>query len=76
MNDAAVTAAFAREVAAAGMVLLRSAGGVLPLAADATVALIGPASRDPRTQGGGSATVFAPYASRPSRGCAPRSATG
>jgi beta-glucosidase len=67
-NDAAVTAAFAREVAAAGMVLLRNTGRVLPLAADATVALIGPASRDPRTQGGGSATVFAPYAVTPEQG--------
>ncbi|MGW0578803.1 glycoside hydrolase family 3 C-terminal domain-containing protein [Streptomyces sp. NPDC002920] len=40
------------------MVLLRNVGGVLPLAADSTVALIGPGARDPRAQGGGSVTVF------------------
>ncbi|MFJ8794351.1 glycoside hydrolase family 3 C-terminal domain-containing protein [Streptomyces sp. NPDC102462] len=64
----AATSAFAREASAAGMVLLRNADDVLPLAPDTTVALIGPATRDPRTQGGGSATVFAPYTVTPEQG--------
>ncbi|MFG2004235.1 glycoside hydrolase family 3 C-terminal domain-containing protein [Spirillospora sp. NPDC048911] len=61
-------AALAREASAAGMVLLRNEGGVLPLAADATVALIGPGSREPRIQGGGSAAVTAPYTVTPEQG--------
>ncbi|HEY3260249.1 MAG TPA: glycoside hydrolase family 3 N-terminal domain-containing protein, partial [Pseudonocardiaceae bacterium] len=67
-NDGDTIAALAREAATAGMVLLRNQGNVLPLAGDATVALIGPGSRDPRTQGGGSATVFPPYAVSPEAG--------
>ncbi|KAB2340002.1 glycoside hydrolase family 3 C-terminal domain-containing protein [Actinomadura rudentiformis] len=61
-------AALAREACSAGMVLLRNQGGVLPLAADATVALIGPGSREPRIQGGGSAAVTAPYTVTPEQG--------
>ncbi|MEU8778205.1 glycoside hydrolase family 3 C-terminal domain-containing protein [Streptomyces sp. NPDC048606] len=52
--------ALARELAARGCVLVRNAGGVLPLDAGSgrTVALIGAAARDARILGGGSATVF------------------
>ncbi|GAC1589094.1 MAG: glycoside hydrolase family 3 C-terminal domain-containing protein [Acidimicrobiales bacterium] len=48
-----------RRVAAAGTVLLRNEGGVLPLEADAlrSVALVGPAAVDVSIQGGGSAQV-------------------
>ncbi|MBO2448686.1 glycoside hydrolase family 3 C-terminal domain-containing protein [Actinomadura barringtoniae] len=61
-------AALAREATAAGMVLLRNESDLLPLATDMTVALIGPGSRDPRTQGGGSAAVTAPYIVTPEQG--------
>jgi beta-glucosidase len=44
-----------REAAAAGMVLCRNEDGLLPLDRTARVALIG---MEPRTLGGGSATVF------------------
>ncbi|RJO77544.1 beta-glucosidase [Nocardia panacis] len=48
----------AREVAAAGMVLLRNAGELpWPSAGPGSVAVIGEAALYPRTQGGGSATV-------------------
>ncbi|MGX6604056.1 glycoside hydrolase family 3 C-terminal domain-containing protein [Micromonosporaceae bacterium Da 78-11] len=50
--------AVAREVAAAGSVLLKNANAVLPLAAGASVAVVGPGGdRAPMYQGGGSAEV-------------------
>jgi beta-glucosidase len=54
------SAALAREAAAAGTVLVRNEGGLLPLdpAALHEVAVFGPNAVDARTQGGGSATVF------------------
>ncbi|WFR67274.1 glycoside hydrolase family 3 N-terminal domain-containing protein [Curtobacterium flaccumfaciens] len=56
-----------RETAALGTVLLRNEGGVLPLDPSATgsIAVIGPAARTPRTNGGGSAAVVAPDAVPP-----------
>jgi beta-glucosidase len=53
-------AALAREAAAAGAVLVRNEGGVLPLdpAGLRRVAVVGPGAVRPRSQGGGSATVF------------------
>ena len=53
-------AALAREAAAAGAVLARNEGGVLPLdpAGLRRVAVVGPGAVRPRSQGGGSATVF------------------
>src|SRR4051794_29885780 len=54
-----------RAAAAAGMVLARNEGGVLPLERPGRVALIGPNAAVARTQGGGSATVFPPYTVSP-----------
>jgi beta-glucosidase len=51
-------AALAREIAARSFVLAKNDGGILPLAAEATVALVGALARDARVLGGGSATVF------------------
>lgn len=49
--------ALAREAAREALVLLKNEGGVLPLAADRSVALIGEFARTPRYQGGGSSRV-------------------
>ncbi len=56
-----------REAAAAGFVLARNDGAVLPLdrAALRRVAVIGPNAAVARTLGGGSATVFPPYTVSP-----------
>lgn len=51
--------AIAREAAAASIVLLRNEGGLLPLAAETSVAVIGEFARTPRFQGGGSSHVNA-----------------
>ncbi|MFZ2528414.1 MAG: glycoside hydrolase family 3 C-terminal domain-containing protein [Rhodococcus sp. (in: high G+C Gram-positive bacteria)] len=55
--DADAHHALAREVAAASVVLLRNEGGLLPLAADANVAVIGELARTPRYQGAGSSLI-------------------
>ena len=51
--------ALCRRAAAAGTVLVRNEGGVLPLAADgpARIAVVGPNAAEPRTMGGGSASL-------------------
>jgi beta-glucosidase len=49
--------ALAREVAAAGIVLLRNENGLLPLAPGASVAVIGEFARTPRYQGAGSSLI-------------------
>jgi beta-glucosidase len=67
--DAAGIAAQLREAAAAGFVLLRN-DGVLPLAPDVRVALIGEHARYPRVLGGGSAFVFPTEVSTPADGLA------
>jgi beta-glucosidase len=61
-----------RSAAAAGFVLLRNDGGLLPAdpAELRTVALIGPNAAEARTLGGGSATVFPPYTVSPAQGIA------
>ncbi|GAA1839518.1 glycoside hydrolase family 3 C-terminal domain-containing protein [Agromyces salentinus] len=55
--DADAHHALAREVAAASIVLLKNEGGVLPLAPDASVAVIGELARTPRYQGAGSSQI-------------------
>lgn len=63
-------AAELRATAAAGFVLARNEGALLPLArADLQrVAIVGPNAATARTLGGGSATVFPPYAVSPLEG--------
>ncbi|MFE4836717.1 beta-glucosidase [Arthrobacter sp. NPDC056691] len=60
----------AREVAVRGAVLVRNAGGLLPLDAKAlgSVAVIGHNAEEARTQGGGSATVMPKYTVSPLEG--------
>ena len=61
------TAAELRGAASAGFVLARNDGGLLPLAPDGlrSVAVVGPNAAAARTLGGGSATVYPPYAVSP-----------
>ena len=49
--------ALAREVAGRSIVLLKNDGGLLPLARDAKVAVIGAFATQPRYQGGGSSLI-------------------
>jgi beta-glucosidase len=65
--DAPETAARLREAAAAGMVLVRNEGALLPLDRGGLrrVAVVGPNAAVARTLGGGSATVFPPYTVSP-----------
>jgi beta-glucosidase len=59
-----------RAAAAAGFVLARNTGGLLPLhsTAPGRVAVLGPNAATARTMGGGSATVFPPYTVSPLAG--------
>jgi beta-glucosidase len=70
--EPAETAALLREASAAGTVLVRNAGGVLPLDRGALrrVALLGPNAAVARTQGGGSATVHPDHVVSPVEGLA------
>jgi beta-glucosidase len=65
--DDAEVAATLRRAAAAGFVLARNADAVLPLDRSAVkrLAVIGPNAATARTLGGGSATVYPPYAVSP-----------
>lgn len=54
--------AFSRMVAEQGTVLLKNEGALLPLPANATIAVIGAAgTTKPKAEGGGSSDVVAPY---------------
>jgi len=72
-------ASFARRAAEAGTVLLKNAGGLLPLDAGAvhSIAVIGAdAGPDAMSGGGGSAAVVAPYVVTPFQGIARRAGAG
>lgn len=56
-DDSAATRAIIRRASIASMVLLRNEGGVLPLAANSHIALLGPNAERGQVQGGGSARV-------------------
>ena len=72
-EDSPETRAVIRRAAIAGTVLLQNEGAMLPLARDATVALIGPNTERGQIQGGGSARV---RANRPSSPLAALTARG
>jgi beta-glucosidase len=57
-----------RRAAAAGFVLARNEGSLLPLSRVRRLAVVGPNAATARTMGGGSATVFPPYAVSPLQG--------
>src|SRR5207248_2958309 len=59
--DARLDGAVSRAAAEAGTVLLKNAGGVLPLRRDRSVALIGPGAGTAAATGGGSSRVAALY---------------
>lgn len=69
--DAPSRRAQLRRLATDGMVVLRNEGGVLPLSAEATVALVGRHAIDTVCMGGGSATVNPPYEVSIADGLAP-----
>lgn len=48
----------ARKVASESMVLLKNEGGILPLAKDRRIAVVGPFAQKPRYQGGGSSHII------------------
>ena len=68
--DEASVAKTLRRAAAAGFVLARNEASALPLVHSALkrVAVVGPNAASARTMGGGSATVFPPYAVSPLQG--------
>src|SRR5260370_40393302 len=67
-----------RPISEEGMVLLKNAGGILPLNAAQlhSIALIGPFATHPKTGGGGSATVNPIYSIYPEAGLKSRVASG
>jgi beta-glucosidase len=70
-------AAFSREVAEQGTVLLQNTGNVLPLSKDTSVAVIGAdGTTSPLTSGGGSAAVVPPYQVSPLTGIQSLAAPG
>jgi beta-glucosidase len=73
----AADATLARQVAEQGTVLLKDAGGVLPLSRSASVAVIGPAASTGTTStGGGTASVVASHVVTPLAGLKAMASTG
>ena len=74
----AAHAAVARSTAEKGTVLLKNAGGVLPLnpAGIRSIAVLGPGATSPMTSGLGSSAVRAPYVVRPVDAIARRAGAG
>lgn len=69
--------AFSRRVAEEGTVLLKNKEGVLPLAAQESIAVIGEAGGEkPKAEGGGSSGVIAPYIVSPEDGIRKRLGSG
>lgn len=58
-NERDSTRAIIREAGIQSAVLLKNEGGVLPVASDATIAMVGPNANAPRSMGGGSAQLNA-----------------
>ncbi|MGH9469007.1 MAG: glycoside hydrolase family 3 C-terminal domain-containing protein [Terriglobia bacterium] len=68
---------FSRSAAEQGAVLLKNAGGVLPLAGTTSIAVIGAAGgTKPLAEGGGSSHVVAPYVVSPVDGIRQRAGQG
>ncbi|HEV2326659.1 MAG TPA: glycoside hydrolase family 3 C-terminal domain-containing protein [Terracidiphilus sp.] len=66
-----------REVAEKGTVLLKNMGGLLPLGADTSIAVLGaPGGAVPKAEGGGSSGVVAPYVVSPLDGIRKRARQG
>ena len=69
--------AFSLRVAEEGTVLLKNDKGLLPLARDASIAIIGAAGNSkPKAEGDGSSGVVAPYIVTPLQGIRKRAAAG
>jgi len=68
---------FSRSVAEQGTILLKNDRGLLPLEANATIAVIGAAGdKAPKIEGGGSSEVIAPYTVSPLEGIRKRAGAG
>ncbi|KAK8005894.1 hypothetical protein PG991_012191 [Apiospora marii] len=68
VNDAPETRALLRELAVAGIVLLKNDGAVLPLNKDKSVAVMGPNAQFAAYAGGGSASLRPTYTTTPYEG--------
>ena len=70
--------ALARELAAAGTVLLKNTAGVLPIVDKATnrILVVGDQAKDPSVHGGGSGEVIPTYVISPLEGITERAASG
>ena len=68
---------FSRAAAEQGTILLKNEGSILPLAMNETIAVIGAAGgTKPKSEGGGSSAVVAPYAVSPVDGIRKRADAG
>ncbi len=68
---------FSRHVAEQGTILLKNAGGLLPLQQGTSIAVIGEAGKNqPKAEGGGSSGVVPPYVVSPWEGIGKRAGSG